>query len=146
MSTNKYNMTEKVKALVRGLDGERKRDFTLSMYDRPLFNTASYWNGGSRDYFVVINIANGVRTTPPAGTFPSFADARYTLKAGEILMQTGLCMGKPMSPRFHCLPEDNNKARLFLGLPIQLSGNSVVVEIERETEVITVDNGAKILA
>ena len=138
-------MTDKVKALVRGLDGERKRDFTLSLSSRPQFNTASYWSGGSKDYFTVINIHTGARSTPPAGTFPNF-DAHYSLQAGEVLMQTGLCMGKPMAPRFHCLPEDNNRVRNFLGLPLQLSGNSVVVEIERETEVIVVDNGVKILA
>lgn len=145
MSTNKYTMTDKVKAIVRGLDGERKRDFTLSPSSRPQFNTASYWSGGSRDYFTVINIATGARTTPPAGTYPAF-DAHYSLNVGEVLMQTGVCMGKPMAPRFHCLPEDNNRARSFLGLPLQLSGNMVVIPIERETEVITVDTGAKILA
>lgn len=121
-------MTPKAKALLDGRDGSRKRDFSLSLLIKPEVNTASYWSGGSRDHFVAINMATGARTFPPTGTFPAFDNAKFIVNPGTLLLETGMCMGKPYSATFHHLPDDENKARVFLGLALKLSGDTVEVE------------------
>lgn len=143
--TEKYKQTAKTKALLAGTDSARKRDFRFSTLTRNQVGTASYWDSGSRDCYTVINMTTGARITPPVGSYPMF-QAEYTMQPGDLLVQTGIFLGKPSAAYFHCLPEDENKARMFLGLALKLSGNMVTVEIERETEVLTVDTGARVIA
>jgi len=105
------NITRKIIQLT----GTRKKTFRLILSDRPL-SVNSYWDGGSRDEYGVFNINTGQSFIPPTGTYPFTTPNQYTLKPGEILVQTGTFCSKPATPTIYCLPEDTTKVRQFLGL------------------------------
>jgi hypothetical protein len=108
---NYYPMTAQAKRL----SGSRKREFRFyTGADRPQ-NTASYWNGGSKTSYTVINMLTGAQGIPPCGQYPTF-QASYTLRPQELLMETGVFCGKPGTARFNCRTEDEALARKFLGI------------------------------
>lgn len=57
-------------------------------------NTASYWDGGSRDIYIARELATGRIKHPPTGSYPRFI-AEYTLQPGWVLINSGTSMGKP---------------------------------------------------
>jgi hypothetical protein len=107
---NVYSTTPKVKELT----GTRKRDFYLNL--RQSISTDSYWDGGSRTQYEVLNIDTGARFIPPAGSYPWTTQNIYTLKPGDVVIATGVFCGKPARPSFSCLPEDNDRVKKFLGI------------------------------
>ena len=99
----------------KSLSGSRKKQFGFYATDHHNFNTASYWDDGSKTEYTVINMLTGQTGHPPCGSYPSF-QAEYTLQAQELLMETGWFMGKPSTPRFTCRADDEMMARKFLGI------------------------------
>ena len=109
---NYINQTSRSKTL----SGSRKKQFGFYVQNdnRPI-NTASYWDGGSKTSYEVVNMLTGARGLPPCGSYPSFK-AEYALQAQELLIETSVFMGKPGTPRFTCLSNDEDLARKFLGI------------------------------
>src|SRR5512147_1800345 len=116
----KYKATNKVKELTFGTDSARKRDFVFSTLSRPQVNTASYWSEGSKDNYKVINLDTKQTIIPPAGSYPMF-QAEYTMKPGDVLINTGVCCGKPSQAYIYCLAEDETRVRAWLGIPLVLT-------------------------
>lgn len=78
-------------------------------------NTASYWDGGSKTTYTVINMLTGKTGFPPTGSYPTF-QAEYLLGPQELMMETSVFCGKPGTPRFECRADDEQLARKFLGI------------------------------
>lgn len=76
----------------------RKRSFFVSVISdtevERVFNTASYWDGGSKDTYTVRNLATGETSSPPCGSYPTFT-VDYTLPRGSVLIAGGVFCGKP---------------------------------------------------
>ena len=107
-----HNATQQSKAL----SGSRKKQFGfyVDSSNRPM-NTASYWDGGSKTSYEVINMITKKRGFPPTGSYPTFK-AEYQLQAQELMIETSIFLGKPGTPRFTCRAEDEQLARQFLGI------------------------------
>lgn len=83
---------------MRELTGSKKKSFyTHIVCPNSKINTASYWDGGSHDKFVVYNTETGERKYPPSGNYPTF-QAEYVLQPCEVMIQTGTFCGKPATP------------------------------------------------
>ncbi len=83
---------------IKRLLNTRKREFGLyqiptSGRDQPI-NTASYWDGGSRDEWAIRDLAFNITGYPPSGKFPDFT-AKYLLPLSSLLTKHGVFMGKP---------------------------------------------------
>lgn len=105
-----FPITQKVK----NLTGSKKRKFYLSIRpDNSEINTASYWDGGSRHVYSVLNINTGERKTPPCGSFPIF-EAKYILQENEIMIETGVCQGKPSTPVISIRSSESEKVQNYL--------------------------------
>ncbi len=104
-------MTDKAKRL----SGSRKREFGFSADSTRPENTASYWDGGSKTTYSVINMLTGATGYCPCGSYPTF-QASYELKSQELLIETSIFLGKPGLARFTCRPDDEALARKFLGI------------------------------
>ncbi len=98
------------------LSGSRKTKFGFYVMDidRPI-NTASYWDGGSKTSYRVLNMLTKQEGIPPCGSYPTF-QAEYQLKPQELLIETSVFMGKPGTPRFTCRADDQEMARRLLGI------------------------------
>lgn len=114
-------MTNKIESPMtpqaKRLSGSHKRNFVLYVDDRadcPI-NTASYWDGGSKTSYSVLNMVTGATGYCPTGSYPTF-QAEYVLKAQELLIETSIFLGKPGTPRFTCRSEDESLARKTLGI------------------------------
>ena len=72
----------------------RKKEFGIQAHQSlRTFNTASYWDGGSRNIYSVLNLAIGGYTYPPCGSYPNF-QASYELPIGSVLISGGTFNGK----------------------------------------------------
>lgn len=110
----KYPMTHKVKSLT----GSRKREFSLNPTDH-VQNVDSYWDGGSKDFYHVVNIDTGLNVAPEGNhPFGDHGKVGYKLISGDILIRTGTFCGKPSTPCLLCRAEDENRVRQYLGLPV----------------------------
>jgi hypothetical protein len=105
------NTTPRVKVLTN----TKKKQFWFTLTSLPQ-STNSYFDGGSRDQYTVINVITGRHFTPESGHYPWTTKNDYTLQSGDVLMVTGMCCGKPRTPHFMCLPEDNQRVRNWLGI------------------------------
>lgn len=103
---------------IRSFIGGSQRKATLrTCVDGQTMNTASFWDSGSRNEFLVVNIDTGASFVPRKGIYPTF-QAEYTLQPGEILIQTGVFMGKPSRPYITFQPIDGaEKVMRYLGNP-----------------------------
>lgn len=107
---------------VRELTGSRKRQFSLGTCTEHC--TDSYWSGGSKSEYVVINLDTGRRFVPPSGSYPWNVKNDYCLMAGDVLVETGMFCGKPASPHIRCLPQDEERVKNWLGI-VTLTGAMV---------------------
>jgi hypothetical protein len=107
----RFKTTEKVKQLT----GTRKREFSLDTTTRPQ-NTDSYWSGGSRSEFLVHNLDTHANFTPLMGRYPFNEPNNYELNPADVLIETGIFMGKPATPHFLCRPEDLERVKTWLGI------------------------------
>lgn len=98
----------------KSLTGSRKREVRVSS-GSSLINVDSYWSGGSRSDFSVLNIDTGLNILPQ-GNHPFGASGRlgYALRSGDILIETGTFCGKPATPTFHCRAEDEARVLEYL--------------------------------
>jgi hypothetical protein len=86
---------------LRALTGSRKkRVFIHVVKDGSEQNTASYWDGGSKHTYSVLNMSTREHKNTPAGSYPQFK-ASYTLLPGEILIKLGTFNGKPATPTIY---------------------------------------------
>lgn len=107
----KFKTTNKV----RELTGTRKREFHLDVTCRPQ-NTDSYWSEGSKSDFLVHNLNTGGEFVPSPGRYPWTTSNEYTLQPGDVLIETGTFCGKPATPSFLCLPNDEQRVKEWLGI------------------------------
>lgn len=81
----------------RAFPGYRGRLFRLQVQDGPI-NCASYWDGGSRDYFAFVELATGRVTPamPPQSAFDATVPGldRVTLRAGIACVRHAIIQGK----------------------------------------------------
>lgn len=109
-----YPTTPRVKALT----GTRKKNFFFSTTITPQ-SVNSYWDGGSKSNYAVYNIQTGIYSTPSQNsstTFPKFTDHTYQLQPFEILIETGVFMGKPATPQIICREEDKINVMAYLNI------------------------------
>lgn len=110
--------THKLNRKAQEIIGTRKQKcFVTELAQARELNTASYWSDGSRDQFVVLNLASGKRTSPPIGQYPMF-DAKYTLQPGEVLIRTGVFCGKPATPEITFIACDKTQVATMFELPL----------------------------
>jgi hypothetical protein len=100
---------------VKALTGSKRHTFRI--YPRPSTSTNSYWDGGSRNEYQVINMNTGKTFTPPPGAYPFTTPNEYTLQPGDVVIVTGTLMGKPAYPHFICREEELPAVKTYLGLP-----------------------------
>ena len=103
-------------AKARELSGSRKKQFRFS--EGPdVVNVDSYWDGGSRSSFAVLNINTGLEVLPQ-GNAPFGAHGRlgYKLVPGDVVIETGTFCGKPATPCFMCRVDDASRVLDFLGV------------------------------
>ena len=106
---NNYHPTTKI---VKSITGTKKREFNLATCEAGTErNTASYWDGGNRNYYSILNIKTGQTKNCPTGVFPNF-DAKIKLENDEILIQTS--SGKSSFARITCLENDYENVKAFL--------------------------------
>jgi hypothetical protein len=111
MST-KVIPSQKFKSLFAGY--RKKAIFVNKLSDNEprRFNTASYWDGGSKTDHHIYNLASGQLGIPPVGSYPMF-QAEYILKPGEIHITTGCFCGKPATAFLDYFPCDEEKVKEF---------------------------------
>lgn len=93
---------------IKQLLNTKKREFGLQFISFPhSHNTASYWEGGSINYYSVMDLQTGKYSHPPAGSYPDFK-AAYILPKDHILIQSGVFCGKPATIKIYAY-EDNKQ-------------------------------------
>jgi hypothetical protein len=110
--------THKIRSLLAGCFGQKKRTFCLKEQGGEI-NVASYWDGGSRDFYKVVNMATGEERNPLRDFSLDKRELRnlyITLGADEILVNHGYSQGKLFSPYFICAPGQMEKMKKFLGV------------------------------
>ena len=96
----------------------KKRTFGIQQHSTPrTFNTASYWDGGSRDIYSVLNLAIGGYTYPPTGSYPTF-QAEYELPYGNVLITSGVFNGKPSTVTVDYYEVDKQQVEQWLGIKL----------------------------
>ena len=104
--------------MVRRLSGTRKREFNLMLRSgSPITKDCnSYWDGGSRDSYAVLDMNGQYLKTPPSGDgFNKLADP-YEIQPGTLLMETGVFCGKPSTPTFYGHESDRPWITKLLGI------------------------------
>lgn len=88
----------------RAFPAYRGRKFRLVVSDRPR-RLLSFWDGGSRDTFIVM--CNGVASTPPtAAPFGREGAPDYIPASGQILVEHSIFMGKDSGCTIYLHPDD----------------------------------------
>ena len=107
-----------ITAKIRSFIGGNQRKATLTTCGNgQTMNTASFWDEGSRNEFLVVNMDTGASFVPRKGIYPTF-QAEHTLQPGEIMIQTGVFLGKPARPYIRFQPRDGaEKVMAFLDNP-----------------------------
>ena len=116
-------------------------------------NISSYWDGGSKSYYTIVEIASGLKKALPTSTHPYFdiavagmancetpdveSDERGNLylrrlPQGFALVETGIFMGKTATAHVYLSPED---------MPLQLSAPPALEGVDAWT--IAVDDFRK---
>lgn len=98
----------------KALTGSNRHTFRI--YTRAVTSTNSYWDGGSRSEYRVINMTTGKTFTPPSGVYPFTTPNNYTLQPGDLVIVTGTLMGKPAFPHFICREEELPAIKTYLGV------------------------------
>ena len=87
----------------------RGRKFRLQVSDAPI-NCASYWDGGSRDYFVLANLVTDEvsREVPAQSAFdkPINGVQDVRLPQGFVCIEHSIFCGKDAGITIHVLPEN----------------------------------------
>jgi hypothetical protein len=100
------------KIVSRAYPSYRGRKFRLNVSDSPI-NCASYWDGGSRDYFCFANLATGEvsQQLPAQSAFdrPIRGIQDVTLPPGFVCVEHSIFCGKDIGITIHVLPENAAK-------------------------------------
>jgi hypothetical protein len=89
----------------RAFPGYKGRKFRVVVSDRPR-RLASYWDGGSRDTFVVVQ--DGRTISPPTwGPFGREGAPDFAPVSGAILIEHSVFMGKDAGCTIYLHPEDS---------------------------------------
>jgi hypothetical protein len=113
MARVKINPDAFIRSLVsRAYPSYNGRKFRLDVSDSPI-NCASYWDGGSRDYFVFANLATGEvsQQLPAQSAFdkPIRGIQDVTLPLGFVCLEHSIFCGKDIGITIHVLPENAAK-------------------------------------
>lgn len=111
------SQTYPINPKVKYLTGTKKKKFFLSKGLTPSL-LHSYWDGGSKNVYSVVNIHTGRQTLPPTwgGNFDAQGKREYVPVAGDILIETGCFCGKPATPYLSFREEDEATVKQFLGI------------------------------
>lgn len=84
------------------------RKFYVEISERPR-KLKSYWDGGSRDYYRVVNLVSGAIFEPP--TLEPFGDKvePYIPSAGYALVEHSIFCGKDSGRTVYLHPNDKDK-------------------------------------
>lgn len=119
MKMAKHNKTSRAVFKAFGPDyadqSAKKKGFYLHERSGPI-RVGSYWDSGSRDYYVVYNTHTGAKKIPNGGSYPQFA-GEYTLQPGEIIIESGWCCTKASTGAIYYRPEDRDRVMMILGSP-----------------------------
>jgi len=67
----------------------------------------SYWDGGSRDSFVVLDLATmKAFPVPETNPFSNNRPGPVQIRPGTVIVENSIFMGKPSGITFHVRPED----------------------------------------
>lgn len=100
------------KAIVKAaFPSYRGRKIKVSEHAKNSVRTNSYWDGGSRDTFVVVTLAT-LRARPIAGINPlnppdNWRDATV-IEPGTVIVEHSIFCGKDVGCRIHIREEDKN--------------------------------------
>ena len=104
-----YSSTEKL----RTLTNSRKKKFSITKCSN--VNTASYWDSGSISHYRAYNFVTNCGKVPPSGEYPNYK-AQYELLPNEIVICTGIFLGKEATPKIFCRSEDFDTVKTFFGV------------------------------
>lgn len=104
-----YSSTPKL----RNITQSRKKKFLIVQCNK--VNTASYWDGGSISYYRAYNFVTNCAKVPPSGEYPNYK-AQYELLPNEIVICTGIFLGKEATPKIFCRSEDLDAVKTFFGV------------------------------
>jgi len=95
------------------------RTFKLDNSGRPI-SLVSHWSGGSRDYYVVLQLgSNDTKAIPQNGTmFDTVNVEPISVPPGFLIVEHSIFCGKDMGITFHVNPET---ALTFLPEPVSLT-------------------------
>lgn len=72
----------------------------------------SYWDGGSKSYYVMLAVADGREvplTTDPTTSFPKFTDRKVEVPVGFCICESGTFCGKTATAKIYCHRADLEK-------------------------------------
>ena len=99
-----------------GFPGYRGRRFRLYQFTEKGVSTNSYWSGGSKNEYVLVNLATRLTEMAPTGSYPWCRDEDRgrvdKLTDDEILCCLYLLKGKPYSVTVYCTPECKAKHQI----------------------------------
>lgn len=117
-----YVERKKLPACLSGLS--RKQQARIHVLREPTMELhGMHWNGGSRSEFHIVTLASGTLRRIGATLAPWDKQPLATIKAGEVLVETGTFCGKPATMTLHCLPCD---ALALLGIKVPLAPDTPV--------------------
>ena len=106
-------MRFKITPKVKDLTNTSRREFSVNTREHPIC-TDSYWDGGSRSYFRVINLETGKDFIPPMGKYPWTVKNDYTLQTGDVVIDSGHRGDGKIYVDFWCLPSDLDRILRWL--------------------------------
>lgn len=115
MNSYTFKTTHKVKQLT---ETRRKSFFIMPHLVSAGQVLLSYWDGGSKSVYSVVNILTGLHYLPPVhgGLFDKSEEKEWVPAPGDVLICCGTFCGKPSYPNFSCLEADVTALKTFLGV------------------------------
>jgi len=120
--------TSEVKAMAsKTFPAYRGRTFKLSSSSHPI-DVTSYWGGGSRDYYVALNLTTGKTLPVPQNGTPfdggPVAPDGVGVPPGYLIAEHTIFCGKDLGITFHVHPDTSTK---FLPDPVELTDDGRIV-------------------
>ena len=127
MSIIHLDPTPEIKSLAHvAFPSYKGRKFKLNNSGKPV-NIKSYWDGGSRNYFVVVNLANkstlSIRENGTIFNAP-IAKNGFVVPAEYVIVEHSIFMGKDSGITFHV---DPNTATAFLPDTAKVNQDETIV-------------------
>lgn len=100
-----------VKAILAKIGSKKRKAYIVPSTSVEYFGT--YWDGGSRSTYTAIRLEDMAIETGPHLNPPQFGGPRETpvvpLLPGYVIVEHGISLGKPATPRIHVHPDNLQK-------------------------------------